>query len=266
MMTIKIFAGLGNQLFQYSYGLWLRAHGERVNFMLSPSPGCITDVFKLKDRSVLEVGNPIVAAAVKAWSRYIEHSYVVGFHQRHEYAETIREIGGIEFKRQEAYARSPWATAAGSGSAVSVHVRGGDYLADGAAGLYGSVCSPGYYNRSFDLISERIVEPEFLVLTDDSAHAVRMLEGVGHAYRIVTDDSFADDPGFHLWMMQTCKHHIIANSTFSWWGAFLGAAPGGITVCPDRWTSDRSVNLDDLVPETWIRAATTFDVDAAGKR
>ncbi|MBN1242903.1 MAG: alpha-1,2-fucosyltransferase [Spirochaetales bacterium] len=254
MPTVKLFAGLGNQLFQYAYGLWLRSRGEKVRFVLSRSRGSLRDVFEIGDPTILELRNPVALAAVKAWARYVEGAYLVGFHQRREYAKVARESGRFEFRRGVAYARSRWDAAAKEDSSVSVHVRGGDYLTHGAAGVYGSVCGPDYYANAFALIEERIADPKFLVLTDDPEHAARMLEGVGHDYRVVNDGEFEDDPGFDLHILRTCRHHIIANSTFSWWGAFLGSSSGGVTVCPDRWTDDGTVNLDDLVPDDWIRA------------
>ncbi len=254
MRYVKLFAGLGNQLFQYSYGLWLRAHGERVRFVLSPSPGCIADVFELGDPSILELGNPVALALTKVWARYVERGYEVGFHQKREYAEIARESGHFDFRREAHYARSPWADAAGRANAVSVHVRGGDYLTEGTEGVYGSVCGPEYYRRSLALVSERVPDAEFLVLTDDRDYAARVLQNAEREYRFVRDESFDGDPGFDLWVMRTCGNHVIANSTFSWWGAFLGATRGGVTVCPDKWTNDGSVELDGLVPPEWIRA------------
>lgn len=55
-----------------------------------------------------------------------------------------------------------------------------------------------------------------------------------------------------MYLMSSCKHNIIANSSFSWWGAWLNTNPGKIVISPKRWINDNRVNIDDIIPETWI--------------
>jgi hypothetical protein len=68
----------------------------------------------------------------------------------------------------------------------------------------------------------------------------------------VRDEAFEGDPGYDLFLMSRCRHHIIANSTYSWWGAFLGASEGR-TVAPTAWSRDGSVDIEHLIPPSWQR-------------
>jgi hypothetical protein len=253
MKVIKLFAGLGNQLFQWAYGEYLRSAGEKVRYLLASSPGSIADVFDMEGSSIVEHRASSRALLAKAWAKYALGSYEVGFYQEARYAESLGESRPLRFRRANEYAASSWFEEARSNRSVSIHVRGGDYLESHLSGIFGSICAKDYYERAYRSILETEKDPLLLVFTNDEADARRRLELVPCELRFVDEAEHRDDPGFHLFLMSRCRHHIIANSTYSWWGAFLASPEGGKTVAPDRWKSDDSIDLDVLLPRDWSR-------------
>lgn len=140
-----------------------------------------------------------------------------------------------------------------SGNAVSVHVRRGDRVSDPRlAGLLGA-CPVAYYRRAWRLIRERVRDPLFIVFADDPAWARGQLT-------FLDPVKFVSDPGHRpdhddLWLMTQCRHHVIANSAFSWWGAWLSDAADKVVVAPDRWCADPAYDGRDIVPPAWARVA-----------
>jgi hypothetical protein len=140
-----------------------------------------------------------------------------------------------------------------SQTAVSVHVRRGNHVSDPRiAGIHGT-CPVSYYRRAWRLIRERVRDPWFLVFSDDPAWARAQLTFLEPA-------KFVSDPGHRpdhedLWLMTQCTHHVIANSSFSWWGAWLAETAGTVVVAPDRWFADPAHDGRDVVPPGWARVA-----------
>lgn len=132
--------------------------------------------------------------------------------------------------------------------AISLHVRRGDYVSDPKASSIYSQCSPEYYGQAIEYIGGDL--PVY-VFSDDLRWA---MENIPKSKRIFFPDiDTPNRPMADLWMMSKARHHIIANSTFSWWGAWLGEPDTGITVAPLRWFRDPSQNDVDLIPSRWIR-------------
>jgi len=126
-------------------------------------------------------------------------------------------------------------------------VRGGDYLEQGLFEEFGSVCDVSYYRSAIELIERKIENPRFFIFTNDRKHAERVLpEKVLTEALIVSDDWYVADPGYDLFLMSECTHFIIANSTYSWWGARLGNKPGKIVIVPAKWNGE-------ICPPDWIR-------------
>jgi hypothetical protein len=136
-------------------------------------------------------------------------------------------------------------------NAVSVHVRRGDYVGDATANRYHGTCSLDYYRAAIDYVVARTPSPHLFIFSDEPAwvrtHFPRELPS-----SIV--DINPPERGYRdMQLMARCRHHIIANSSFSWWGAWLAAAPGKIVVAPRRWFNVDSIDTRDLVPDDWVR-------------
>lgn len=136
-------------------------------------------------------------------------------------------------------------------STVSVHVRRGDYATNENINSVHGLCPTSYYTNALETISKRVSDPVFFFVSDDMDWVMRNFTPLQKDHNIVfvtARDEFHD-----LLLMQKCMHNIIANSSFSWWGAWLNSNPGKIVIAPRRWFVDQSIPTDDLIPNSWIR-------------
>jgi hypothetical protein len=137
-----------------------------------------------------------------------------------------------------------------SRNAVSVHVRRGDYVSIPETNERHGTCGLDYYHSAFEHIAEREADPVVYVFSDDPAWVQEHLKlpcPTVYVTHNVGKRNYED-----LRLMAACRHFIIANSTFSWWGAWLGQGDGKIVVAPKRW-GNKLDEMDDPVPENWIR-------------
>ncbi len=132
---------------------------------------------------------------------------------------------------------------------VAVHVRRGDFAASKVvAGMMGSIGSD-YYARAIECIAQRVPSPHFFVFSDDIEWCKQNL-AIQFPVTYAEPSTSGPRAAFHLELMSRCKHNIIANSTFSWWGAWLNANPQKIVIAPKRWYADVSL-AGDIVPSSW---------------
>lgn len=135
-------------------------------------------------------------------------------------------------------------------NSVSVHIRRGDYVSNKLANEYHGVCNIDYYLRAFDYIHRQIQCPSFFVFSDDIPW---VKQNLGFLKNTIFVDHNDERRAVHdLYLMSLCRHHIIANSTFSWWGAWLGEFPDKIVVAPRKWFSKPEINTSDLLPASWV--------------
>ena len=137
---------------------------------------------------------------------------------------------------------------------VSVHVRRGDYLKPGTHEVHG-ILGESFYRQVFDRLESRIGgEAEIFIFSDDLAAAEQVLSFIpGSRLNHVRGDP--DRPWEDMALMARCRHHVIANSSFSWWGAWLNPSSDKIVVAPRAWfvaTELNKRNTSDLYPAGWI--------------
>jgi len=175
--------------------------------------------------------------------------YLNGFWQSENYFEPVADLIRNDFTLKEAlhagnlqlYNRI---TACNS---LSLHVRRGDYVTNKESNSYHGTCSPDYYQRAIEYTRSLNKDLEVFVFSDDIEWARENL---------ITDlpVHFVDgnNPGeVDMHLMASCKHNIIANSSFSWWGAWINANPGKIVVAPQKWFS--ASEAPDIYPENWVK-------------
>lgn len=143
-----------------------------------------------------------------------------------------------------------WIDAIRARNAVAVHVRRGDYLKHPEIGALGAA----YYARAFDAIRTRVADPSYFVFSDDIPAARAMLRETSMPFEAVELEPDAS-PAQDLMVMAACRHFVIANSTFSWWGAWLSQAPGKTVVAPQYWYAGARVRMPDVYPPEWIEVA-----------
>lgn len=133
---------------------------------------------------------------------------------------------------------------------ISVHFRRGDYTKKRVADKYGS-CSVDYYKNAVNLIAEKSEKKPTLFIFSDDINWVK--DNVKFDFDTVYVDVNTGKTGyFDLELMKNCKHNVIANSSFSWWGAWLNNNPNKIVVAPKTWMKVLD-NDFDIIPSSWIR-------------
>lgn len=135
---------------------------------------------------------------------------------------------------------------------VFLNVRHGDYVTNPVATKYHGVLSVEYYRQAIDYMIEKLVNPKFFVFSDD-------IDWCRQNLAIKNDHVFVEHEydglkfSEYLQLMSLCRHSIIANSSFAWWGAWLKDYPGKIVIAPRDWIKKKSVNDQDTVPDRWVR-------------
>lgn len=138
----------------------------------------------------------------------------------------------------------------GGVTAVSLHVRRGDIAANPASLAVHGLCSLEYYRSAIECVTAKVTKPEFVIFSDDMAWVRENLQ-VDYPCHYV-DHNVGLESYNDMRLMSLCHHHIIANSTFSWWGAWLNPRVNKIVIAPRRWFS-ANYDSSDIIPSTWIK-------------
>ena len=135
-------------------------------------------------------------------------------------------------------------------NSVSVHVRRGDYLKSSPTDYYqfAGVATENYYHQAFQKMESIIENPIYYVFSDDIAWCKKHFGNIACHY---VDINKRDKSWRDMFLMSLCHYHINANSSFSWWGAWLGRHDHSVTICPGEFI--RGIEIKDVYPETWIR-------------
>jgi hypothetical protein len=176
--------------------------------------------------------------------------YLAGYWQSERYFHEVGDILRTEFCPSDSLEPHTAQIAADiqAVNAVSVHVRRGDYVINERTNRLFGTCSLDYYRRAAEFVAERVDSPHFFVFSDEPQWARTHLRFEFPTTYVIGNSGFRD-----LQLMSRCRHHIIANSSFSWWGAWLNASPDKIVVAPRAWFNELQHNTQDLIPEAWVR-------------
>lgn len=132
-------------------------------------------------------------------------------------------------------------------NSVSLHVRRGDYISDSTTNAYHGCCNMEYYRSAISLINEKFHDVHYFIFSDDPDWVKSTFDL--HNMTIVTENS--NDMSFRdMQLMSMCRHHVMANSSFSWWGAWLSKRQG-TTIAPKDWILDPSVDTKDVYCKSW---------------
>lgn len=290
MIIAKVSHGLGNQLFQYATARHLSIikkttlcldtryyhHDYETDtpreFKLDKFPIQFTLLDKspllvylskstklVKGRTlkpffhlISEQNNRFNPAVLETNSLFV---YLKGFWQSEKYffdsADIIRKELSFSFLTHATtqYYRQLVAAAT---NAVSIHIRRGDYVNNsGFNQQYGFIGLEYYYN-AIEIIKQKTGACNFFVFSDDPAWVAENLD-IGSDY-VFVDNNRGDGDMADVHIMSLCKHHIIANSSFSWWGAWLNGSPNKIAISPREWYKNKpGFVMDDLIPASWIK-------------
>lgn len=134
-------------------------------------------------------------------------------------------------------------------NAVSLHVRRGDYAINLKTNATHGLCSLDYYQESIRYIADRVGQPHFFIFSDDITWVNSNLKmDFPHVY---VQHNHGADSYNDMRLMSLCRHHIIANSSFSWWGAWLNSNMDKIVIAPQKWFA-KQTDVQDLFPDGWV--------------
>lgn len=269
MLMIQMTGGLGNQMFQYAMYQELKSRGKEVCiddftkydgqethpksiemvFGISYSKGNIKEYNRLTDSSKMflkRVKRKVFGRKQKVYQetdalKYTEgvyelnDAYLIGYFQSEKYFINVQD----EIRKQFIFDESlftektkEYLQLINESNSVSVHIRRGDYVKDKFAPIYGGICTTEYYKGAMQYMREKLQNPKFFLFTNDPEWVKdNMLEDDC----IVVECSDESTGYLDMMLMSNCKHNIIANSSFSWWGAWLNSNAEKIVIAPSKW-------------------------------
>lgn len=133
-------------------------------------------------------------------------------------------------------------------NSISIHIRRGDYAQNPTTRAYHGLCPISYYRDAINLITEKNTEPHFFIFTDDVEWVKENLK-ISESHTFISGNDLSGPQ--ELWLMSKCQHNIIANSSFSWWGAWLNQNPKKTVIAPKKWTA-KNTEHPNIIAEGWI--------------
>lgn len=179
--------------------------------------------------------------------------YLEGYWQSERYFADIGDIVRREFAVKSPLSGKNGALAAlmQTDNSVFIHIRRGDYVASPSINAFHGTCPIGYYRDAVAKMEASVADPSYFVFSDDPEWVKDNLR-LSRPMTVVEHNGV--DAGYEdLRLMGFCRHSIIANSSLSWWGAWLSMAPDKIVIAPRRWFNDPAVNTEDLYLAGWLR-------------
>lgn len=277
MRLIKMIGGLGNQMFIYAFYLQMRkrfpdtridlsdmrhyhAHNgyelDRV-FGISDREFCIAKPLKkvlefLFFKVILERKQNLETMEAFTKSYAYPFLYFKGFYQSERFFKDVesevRQAFAFDMSKANAESQTLAQQIQKNPHTVSLHVRRGDYMEPKFYKRYGTVCSQAYFQRAVEMMLAQVPQAHFYIFSDD-------VEWVQQNLRLPRATVVSCNRGADSWqdmmLMSLCRHNIICNSTFSWWGAWLNANPEKRVIAPSRWLAD--TDMPYIIPETWIK-------------
>jgi hypothetical protein len=260
-----ISGGIGNQMFQYALYLALKSRGKQVyinidtyDFLKMHSGFMLQRAFSIPKNDLI-TPNKLGVFTRRLFRKFMEllglvfkensseqseeifnrkYPFIIGVFENEYYFKDIKEqiLKVYTFKNIDPFNLNLSHTMQIEDS-VSLHIRRGDYLKFSRF----NVCGSEYYKQAIRYILSKVSAPVFYVFSDDPVWSENFMKEFDVNYHVIKHntgvDSYKD-----MYLMTQCKHNILANSTFSWWGAWLNQNPTKLVVAPLRWFADSDVN------------------------
>lgn len=283
MIAIKLMGGLGNQMFQYAFGRKISLDKNTklaldLTFFNNQAEVDTPrhyelDCYKINPKLITKQipdSKPLLYPLIKRnyfLHRYLEKAFPFneealgqpdetlfqGYWQTEKYFLNIRDVLLNDFSL--AYPLSDENRAIEDSikmqTSVSLHVRRGDYVSNANANEFHGLKGIDYYIQAVKEIKEKIgTSFKLYIFSDDMTWCKENLSTIYEDIVYVDGDR----PGYvDMWLMRQCNHNIIANSSFSWWAAWLNDNNSKVVVAPLTWFDNQSVDTSDIIPSAWIR-------------
>jgi hypothetical protein len=269
MIIVKLQGGLGNQMFQYACGRAVALKwGAPLYLDISSFPdrnnrdyqigsfGINAKIFKEKRFFNLSRRNKKADGLFEETVPYTyspevfelgRNIYLKGYFQNPKYFSAITATLRSEFELNDPMLPRHYLAKIAGTESVAVHVRRSDYLTNPVVREELGFCGERYFYKAQDFMRMHISNPVFFFFSDDIDWCEKTFN-VGNAH-FVKDVGNAE---LELILMKRCKHHIISNSSFGWWGAFLGDHKNSINIFPTPWWIKKKWDAKELCPECWM--------------
>jgi hypothetical protein len=276
MIITRLEGGLGNQLFQYVIGRHLsiknntglvldtsnylidknNRHYELCRYNIkAKTANIITCIFVRLGKYII----PKIKQNIRQRSIYFnkeilsEKGNIIldGYWQSEEYFKNIRDIilDDLTLLSDPDKENKKMLKHINNSNSVCLHVRRDDFVSNPLLQQYHGSLTLEYYNKAIGTICDRTIDPEFYIFSDEPQWCKRnIITNRPHAY---VDINGPDKAPEDLRLMSACNHFIIANSSFSWWAAWLSRYKEKIIIAPKRWYRTRDAG--DIVPKRWLR-------------
>lgn len=278
MITVRVNGGLGNQMFQYATAraLATKYHTDLIldinefdryelrNFELDKfkirasivnKNYLVKKIFKKLNLTKL-VPNYYLEKSLKYDSELnncTKNAYLEGYFQNERYFKLIRDELLVDFIIKDSlssYTHELKNLIENSKNSVSLHIRRGDYISNNQTNSTHGTCSLEYYDKAIGYIKNQIGDLKIFVFSDDVEWSKENLK-YDNIYFVEADKNKI--PHEDIYLMSLCNHNIIANSSFSWWGAWLNNNNEKIVIAPKRWFLDKEMQAQatGIVCENW---------------
>ncbi|MCK9273189.1 alpha-1,2-fucosyltransferase [Candidatus Gracilibacteria bacterium] len=262
MIIVKISGGLGNQLFQYAFGLFLENSSKEkvlfdVSFYKKNKERKLEIEILITDRKI-EVGifrkiffkilnlyyQQENAFTFVDYEKVKSKKYLDGYWQNINYinpieTDLLKKISILNLNNSEIYSEK---------NSTSVHIRKADYVGNEDV----NICDRTYFSKAMDLIKSKTGCKTFLIFSDDISEAKEMfLKNELKGCEIIFIEPQKENPARDMFSMSLCQNNIISNSTFSWWSAFLNNNDKKIVISPKVWNR-KALNEINLIPKKYI--------------
>lgn len=277
MFYFKLTGGLGNQLFQYAAASALNlATQQKVAFYFEDSNDYAIRKLELEHYKLkIEIAHPSSIPGSTMIDRLkrklnIDHffrekqhfqyqpdffeqppnTFYIGYWQNEKYflehrAQLIQNLKWEKPLNAENLLLKKRIT--NNTNTVAVHVRRGDYIQNPIANQFHGECTIDYYRNAMNYMEQKVPEANYYFFSDDP---VWVKSEFNFIKNLTIIDGNANAPAIDLHLMSCCRHQIIANSSFSWWGAWLNTNANKIVIAPKKWTNQ---HIDcEIVPKEWV--------------
>lgn len=293
MIIVRLNGGLGNQLFQYAAGFALAQKNQdtlKIDLSAFNYQRSNRDTIRAPDILQFSVSAPaasqeevealrnpmgLLSHAMRFLSQRIlkryysdwhpqilslkGNIYLEGYFQSENYFRECLASLLQEFSLRPEYARA--INSFGQHikelhNPVSLHVRRGDYVSDTKISALHNICTIEYYQRALTAIKSRLGECDLVIFSDDVTWVRENLRLGNNVFYVSGEQTTSGErltAPQELILMSQCQHHIISNSTFSWWGAYLNQQSDKIVVAPELWNRSRIYSHKNILPPSWLR-------------
>lgn len=206
--------------------------------------------YQCRKRRISHFGRYIFLPAELKRNNQVLFGYFVDYHLFEAYRHDL--LQAFAFRTQPNAVNQRYLNDISTIESVSVHIRRGDYLNNANAGIFWHPDVEWYRKAMFEM-EQQVQNPTYYFFSDDIAWAQEQFADIKNA--VFVDINHGAEAYNDMRLMAQCKHNIIANSTFSWWGAWLNKNPNKVVIAPGKYYNDDTSNercLSQMIPTTWI--------------